>query len=140
MSTVNQVGGDVDSFCTKDGLLLGHTILAMVGPKIARVRCNTCKTEHAFRRAAPGANGGANGGAKARKPRVRAEKHVVSFDELFAGKDVARARRWSLDQRFGEGDVMDHPAFGLGLVTESPNPGKVSVIFRGGTKVIACGR
>ena len=31
---------------------LAHTILAMVGPKIVRVRCNTCGGDHAFRGAA----------------------------------------------------------------------------------------
>lgn len=49
MSNVPRVGGEVDAACTKCKMLLGHTILAMVGSRIARVRCNTCQGEHNFR-------------------------------------------------------------------------------------------
>ncbi|MFY0576846.1 hypothetical protein ACN28S_23190 [Cystobacter fuscus] len=53
MATQLKVGGEVDAFCTRCRLTLAHTILAMVGTKIARVRCNTCNGDHAFR-SAPG--------------------------------------------------------------------------------------
>jgi hypothetical protein len=135
MTAANKVGGDVDAFCPRDALVLNHTILAMVGPKIAKVRCNTCKREGAFRRGPPG-----DGAPTPRRPRERAARVEVPFEQLFAGKDIARARKWSMQEKFHSGDVMDHPAFGLGLVMEAPTPGKVQVAFRGGTKVIACGR
>ena len=36
----HRVGGEVDATCTRCKMELAHTILAMVGPKIIRVRCN----------------------------------------------------------------------------------------------------
>ena len=48
--TNSKVGGEVDAFCTRCKMTLGHTILAMVGTRIARVRCNTCNGDHVFRK------------------------------------------------------------------------------------------
>jgi hypothetical protein len=42
MVSDRRVGGEVDAFCSSCKLVLGHTILAMVGERIAKVRCNTC--------------------------------------------------------------------------------------------------
>ena len=44
-----RVGGEVDATCTRCRMELAHTILAMVGQKIARVRCNTCGSDHVYR-------------------------------------------------------------------------------------------
>jgi hypothetical protein len=44
------VGKDVLSYCTKCKLNLGHTIVAMKDSKhIAKVKCNTCLTIHAYK-------------------------------------------------------------------------------------------
>lgn len=44
------VGKDVLSYCGKCKLNLGHTIVAMKDSKhIAKVKCNTCLTIHAFK-------------------------------------------------------------------------------------------
>ena len=51
----HKVGGEVDAFCTRCKMDLAHTILAMVGTKPVRVRCNTCGGDHAFR-GPPGAS------------------------------------------------------------------------------------
>jgi len=36
-------------YCTKCKMDLGHTIVAMVGDKIIRVKCRTCGSEHNYR-------------------------------------------------------------------------------------------
>src|SRR5438132_3414963 len=48
-----KVGGSIDSWCGKCKMVLAHTIEAMVGEKPARVHCNTCKSQHAYRPGAP---------------------------------------------------------------------------------------
>ena len=40
----SKTGGEVDCFCTRCKMVLAHTILAMVGDRPARVKCNTCHT------------------------------------------------------------------------------------------------
>jgi hypothetical protein len=43
------VGGDIDAWCTKCKLELGHTITALVDNLPKKVKCNTCSAQHIFR-------------------------------------------------------------------------------------------
>ncbi len=54
MAKALKAGGEVDSWCTKCKLFLNHRIIAMVGPKPARVECSTCSSHHNYRGSAPG--------------------------------------------------------------------------------------
>jgi hypothetical protein len=137
----HKVGGEVDALCTRCKMTLAHTILAMVGPRIARVRCNTCGGDHAYR-AAPGATdrptpsrASRASGTKAEK----AEKVVISFEEQLAGKDVANAPKYSPKDTYKVDQVIQHPTFGLGLVTVVRGD-KVDVAFKAETKTLVHGR
>jgi hypothetical protein len=140
----HKVGGEVDAPCTRCKLTLAHTILAMVGTKIARVRCNTCGGDHVYR-AAPGttdrlsaartATARATSTARAEKP----EKVVISFEEQLAGKDIANAPKYSPKETFKPDQVIQHPTFGLGLVT-AVRGDKVDIAFKSETKTLVHGR
>ncbi|MBM7116506.1 hypothetical protein [Archangium primigenium] len=144
MATQHKVGGEVDAFCTRCRLTLAHTILAMVGTKIARVRCNTCNGDHAYRSAPgttdkPSASSRASSSSSTSRPRAsRAsseEKIVISFEEQLAGKDIANAPRYSPRETFKVDQVINHPTFGLGLVT-AVRGNKVDIAFRAETKTL----
>jgi hypothetical protein len=143
----HKVGGEVDAFCTRCKLPtpLAHTILAMVGTKIARVRCNTCGGDHAYR-SGPGltdrpsassraATARAAGAPKAPKP----EKAVITFEEQLAGKDIANAPKYSPKDAYQLDQVIQHPTFGLGLVT-AVRGDKVDIAFKSETKTLVHGR
>lgn len=127
MATAHKVGGEIDAFCNKDKMQLAHTILAMVGEKVARVQCNTCKSEHAYRGKAP----------VARKPRstpeskaaAAAAKITVTFDQLMSAKDMGQAKKYSARETFSKDDLIDHPTFGFGIVQEARTD-KVTVLFK----------
>lgn len=150
MATQHKVGGEVDAFCTRCRLTLAHTILAMVGTKIARVRCNTCNGDHAYR-SAPGttdkpsasarSSGGASSATKApRASRATAEeKIIISFEEQLAGKDIANAPRYSPKDTYKPEQVIQHPTFGLGLVT-AVRGDKVDITFKSEIKTLVHGR
>src|SRR5436853_5979273 len=130
----HKVGGDVDAFCTRCKLELGHTILAMVGSKPARVRCNTCQGEHAYR------------GAPVRKKGTwvpaaerAAKAAVTSWEALLREKDLSRARRYSAKDRYRTDEVVDHPVFGIGLVQEVRGD-KISIAFKADVKTLIHGR
>ncbi len=145
MATNHKVGGEVDAFCTRCRLTLAHTILAMVGTKIARVRCNTCGGDHAFRSAPgttdkPSTSSRSSGStSSSRAPRAsRAsseEKVVISFEEQLAGKDIASAPRYSPKDSYKVDQVIQHPTFGLGLVT-AVRGNKVDITFKSETKTL----
>jgi hypothetical protein len=146
MATHHKVGGEVDAVCTRCKLTLAHTILAMVGTKIARVRCNTCMGEHAYR-SAPGttdrpsassrstSSSRAGSSSRADKP----EKVVISFEEQLAGKDIANAPKYSPKDTYQVDQVIQHPTFGLGLVT-AVRGDKVDIAFKSEAKTLVHAR
>jgi hypothetical protein len=142
-----KVGGEVDAFCTRCKLPtpLAHTILAMVGTKIARVRCNTCGGDHAYR-GAPGTTDRPTAAARASAARAagapkaeRPEKVVISFEEQLAGKDIANAPKYNIKDTYKVDQVIQHPTFGLGLVT-AVRGDKVDITFKSDTKTLVHGR
>src|SRR5437870_13587314 len=126
-----KVGGDIDAWCTKCKMTLGHTILAMVGTKPARVRCNTCQGEHNYR--------GASEPVKRASSASREKPVVTSWEALLANKDLSRARRYSLRERFGQDEVLNHPVFGIGLVQEVRGD-KIQVAFKADVKTLVHGK
>ena len=135
---MSKVGGEVDSFCSKCELVLAHTVIAMVGAKPVRVKCNTCQGEHKFR-PAPGAAGPSPSVAARKAARPGREKKVeISFEELLAARKKA-AVPYSVKRTFAVDDVLDHPTFGRGFVS-AVRTGKVEVTFRGDVKVLVHGR
>jgi hypothetical protein len=139
MATNHKVGGEVDAFCTRCRLSLAHTILAMVGTKLARVRCNTCGGDHAYR-SAPGTTDKPSSprASKASRPTAE-EKIIISFEEQLAGKDIANAPRYSPKDTYKVEQVVQHPTFGLGLVT-AVRGDKVDITFKSETKTLVHGR
>jgi hypothetical protein len=134
----HRVGGEVDAFCTRCKMDLAHTILAMVGTKIVRVRCNTCGGDHVFR-SKPGVTE-RTGGRTPRAPREKAEKkEVIAFEQQLAGKDVANAPHYSARDTYALDQVLQHPTFGVGLVT-AVRGDKVDVAFRAETKTLVHAR
>ncbi|MFL5319679.1 MAG: hypothetical protein ACJ790_08465 [Myxococcaceae bacterium] len=135
----HKVGGEVDAFCTRCKMTLAHTILAMVGTKIARVKCNTCGGDHAYR-SAPGASTS----AAPRKPRASAKgdapaKVVLGWTQRMAERDPASAKKYSVKESFAVDDLIDHPTFGMGFVTLVRGD-KVDVSFKTEKKTLMHGK
>lgn len=128
-----KVGGEVDTLCNRCGMVLAHTVIAMVGSRPVKVECNTCHGVHAFH-----AEGGAARRPTGSRP-ARPRQSATSFDELIAGK-VGTARRYSPKTGYAAGDVVDHPSFGLGLVTAVREGNKIEVTFRSAVKVLVHGQ
>lgn len=42
-------GSDIDAMCSRCKALSGHTIVAMVGNAVVKVKCNTCGSEHKYK-------------------------------------------------------------------------------------------
>ncbi|MCP3142172.1 hypothetical protein [Pyxidicoccus xibeiensis] len=141
---IHKVGGEVDAPCTRCKLTLAHTILAMVGSKIARVRCNTCNGDHVYR-APPGVTDRPSTTATARATRAaataaaKAEKVIISFEEQLAGKDSANAATYSPKDTYQVDQVIKHPTFGTGFVT-GVRGDKVDITFRTETRTLVHGR
>ena len=148
MTTPNatRVGGEIDAACGKCELNLAHTIIAMVGPKVVKVRCNTCGGEHNYRGVQPlvklqsfaapkRATSSSSSSSKTTGVKRSTATVVLSWDEQFKGKDLTQAKKYSPRETFVVDDVVDHPTFGLGLV-RAVRDGKVEVAFKQEEKVL----
>ncbi|HSP20579.1 MAG TPA: hypothetical protein VLQ79_13755 [Myxococcaceae bacterium] len=129
-----KVGGEVDASCTRCKMELAHTILAMVGPKIVRVRCNTCGGDHVYRGTQSRSR------AAAAKPRATpAERTVVAWDAQLAALDVGSAQDYRPDQHYTVDQVVRHPTFGLGIV-RAVRQDKMDVAFKAAERTLVQGR
>lgn len=141
LPNATRVGGEIDALCGKCELNLAHTIIAMVGPKVIRVKCNTCGGEHQYRGQQPLLKSSSTSAPK-RSPSSTKPKSsvvVVSWDEQFKGKDLSRAKKYSPKETFVVDEVVDHPTFGLGLV-RAVRGDKIEVAFKQDDKVLVHGK
>ena len=128
-----RVGGEVDGFCGRCKMVLAHTVLAMVGSSIARVRCNTCGADHAYRRA-PGPASSSPRVGPAEKTRV-----VLSFEAQIQARGPQTARGYTPAETFAVDDLISHPVFGLGIV-RAVRRDKVDVAFKAAERTLVHGR
>jgi hypothetical protein len=134
------VGADIESICRKCGDVW-HVVVAKVGDRIAKVQCKECGGLHQFRPA---------GSARAVAPRRRTatgsdpERQppaVARIPKPSVAADLSRpVRTYSTKESFEPGDRIDHPTFGMGVVETIASPGKITVFFPEGQKVLACAR
>ena len=141
-------GSEIDSYCTRCRMDLGHRIVAMVGGAPKRVICQTCNSEHNYR--APRTPSGPGVFIRNKKPepkataaqrvtqKVRAEKERQdTWANRTLGKAVDAFTKYGMDRHFQAGELILHSKFGEGYVDAVLDGGKVSVMFRDGARTLA---
>ena len=129
-------GTDVDAYCTKCKMVLAHGIVAMVGAKPRRVRCNTCGGEHNYHAEKPVAKTAAKTEKTAKKPSTR--KTRQSWEEVMNEAASKPHKKYAMSGSFIDGDWLEHPKFGLGCVLSFVPPNKITVRFADSTKLLVC--
>ena len=139
-------GDEIDSQCSKCKGLTNHTIIALVEDKIAKVQCNVCGARHNYRPAKTAANAktasvtrkdGNIVSARTPKAAKKTKKETV-YEQLLAGRNLDEAIPYSMTATFRPNDLVDHPMFGLGVVTATIQPDKIELTFKEGTKKFIC--
>ncbi len=133
-----RVGGEIDAACNRCELNLAHTIIAMVGSKVVKVKCNTCDNEHQYRGVQPLVKATSFAAPK-KSAATRAPVVKLKWEDQFAGKDISKAKKYSPRETFVIDEVVDHPTFGVGLVT-AVRGDKVDISFRADTKTLVHGK
>jgi hypothetical protein len=112
-----QVGGDVETRCGKCKDAREHVIVA-VNPDgtIARVQCRTCSSNHIYREKAT------------RTASSRSTTRGSRKDSASVAENNGPLRAYSMQEKYSEGDRVEHPKFGLGVVLEV-RAGKIDVKF-----------
>jgi hypothetical protein len=119
-------------------MMLAHTIEAMVGEKPARVQCNTCRSQHAYKASEPGMRGTRQ--SRQGEPGTRAARAPVNkYKALLKDSDAATAKKYSPKDRYEPGDVLEHGSFGRGVATATKGENKIEVLFESGSKLLIHG-
>jgi hypothetical protein len=135
-----KAGDEVDSKCTKCKMVLAHTIVAMVGDAIVRVKCNTCNGEHAYRPPPSASEATAKKRRAERKTsnieRIGQRAAASDYDVLLKNKDVSKPIPYAPSVKLSRDDVVTHTKFGIGLVTEIREGKKAHVAFPEGGRIL----
>lgn len=143
-------GSEIDSWCTRCRLDLGHRIVAMVGGKPKRVECQTCGSQHNYRqpktegrgvvRAASSTPKAAGSSTPRTTVKAKAEaERVNDWESKIAGQPASAFTRYAIDGKFSDGELISHRKFGDGYVVALREDGKVDIMFRDGVKTLARG-
>ena len=142
-------GSEIDSYCTRCRMDLGHRIVAMVGGAPKRVICQTCNSEHNYRepRTLKSASSVIIRSKKTEKKpsagqrvtqKAKAEQERQgTWATRALGKPVDAFTKYGMDRHFREGELVIHSKFGEGYVETVLDGGKVSVMFRDGARTLA---
>ncbi len=141
-----KAGDEVDAKCLAScgkNLVLGHVVVAMVGDKIVKVKCNTCEKEHSYRAPDSPSEATARRRRAERKASAKDANALPSasdYEGLVKGHDLSKAEKYSPKMALDTHSVIDHPKFGLGLVTDLKEGNKAQVAFPDGGKILVYGR
>lgn len=129
------VGADVEALCSKCGDVW-HVVVAKVGEKIARVHCKECNKEHGYKSPHGAPKEKRQPSMTTPKPE-RARAPVERFEKPAVAADLTKpVRRYGASEAFEVSERLEHPSFGQGVV-EVSEPGKVTVFFATGRRVLA---
>lgn len=145
MSTRKLSAGDtVESRCTRCRTVLNHTIVAMVGERVVRVECNTCRGVHNYSmektaalpaprtnvKKSPSVHG------KSKKGPGKAERE--EWESLRAAMEGKPVKSYDMNGKYLANDLVEHSVFGLGIVLLCTGPNKMEVFFQCGKKLLRC--
>lgn len=146
MATRKLAAGDfIEARCTRCRALLNHTIVAMVGDKVIRVECNTCRGIHNYHgeKAAKEPAAGRATATRAAAPRKERKNPGAAereeWESLSPAMDPGKALPYDMNGKYRVNNLVAHPVFGLGIVKQVIPPNKMQVLFQDGNKLLRCG-
>ena len=134
-------GQEIVCFCTTCKIDLRHVIVAHKNGNtgaVAKVRCNTCNTIHAYRNKPTEKSLAAAAARKAAGPREKAKVIPIEVEWKEQMEKASRAPSipYSPQREFKVGDVVDHPSFGAGVIRVIKDGNKLEALFEKDVKVL----
>ena len=122
--------------CSKCQVDRYHRVLAHLSTSEARIECEVCGSKKKLK---IGANKMAKKAAKSTTTQPKSTRaknaHLDTWNELKEKYSDMPPELYSISGHFRNNTVIDHPTFGLGVVTESL-PSKIEVCFEEGVKTL----
>src|SRR5215468_8158105 len=136
---MDEVGSDIEAYCPKCKADTAHTVITKYEEEVRRVQCSPCGDVHAYRKPRGEVEEEIPEPVAAKK---RAQTKKPSWQEAVdkAGhKQISHARPYTIRDHYHEGDIVSHPKFGVGFVTEI-SENKAEVTFQDERRVLVHNR
>ena len=128
-------GDEVDAYCGKCKIERTHAVVALVDGEIAKILCKVCGAQHRYRRSRTSAAKNTVRTKPVKDDTDESVRHEAALlDDLARKGELMGGKPYSMASRYAQGDVIEHPRFGVGIVKESLPGGKLSVHFTEGEK------
>src|SRR3990172_1902434 len=140
-------GAEVEALCSKCKGPSIHVIEAIKNDKISRVLCKSCLSSHKFKpveetaikkKRASTAKKAASTVEKIPKvkkpPKTKEERKWARLMAKAGETNTANTTKYEMSGSYSELDVINHNAFGVGVVVKVIQSNKVSVAFQNGVK------
>jgi Zn ribbon nucleic-acid-binding protein len=125
---MNDVGAEIEAHCPKCHST-AHTIVSKYEDEVRRVQCNSCGHVHPYKKPRDDEE------AEAPPPKKKAQKAKPTYDQIMA-KSKKPPRAYNIGEYFKELEIVSHPKFGLGYVTENIGNDKIEVTFQTDKRVL----
>jgi Zn ribbon nucleic-acid-binding protein len=133
---VDEVGSEVEAFCPKCKADTNHVVMFKYEDEIRKVECKSCGDVHAFRKPRGEVEEEVPEPLAAKK---RAAKAKPTWEQVMA-KTKKDPKLYMLADRYSENEVISHPIFGVGFVSEIIGTDKMEVTFQNERRVMAHNR
>jgi hypothetical protein len=134
---VDEVGSDVEAFCPKCKADTTHVVISKYEDEIRRVQCNPCGDVHSFRKPRGEAEDDVPEPVAARK---RAMMKKFTWEEFFAKHGEKEAKPYEFRDCYRENQIVFHPKFGKGFVSEIVSESKVEITFADARRILVHNR
>jgi len=134
---VDEVGSDVEAFCPKCKADTTHVVISKYEDEIRRVQCNPCGDVHSFRKPRGEAEDDVPEPVAARK---RAMMKKPTWEEFFAKHGEKDAKPYEFRDCYRENQIVFHPKFGKGFISEIVSESKVEITFADARRILVHNR
>ena len=133
---VDEVGAEVEAHCPKCKADTQHVVVSKYEDEIRRVQCNPCGDVHPYRK--PRGESDEEEPTPAQKK--KAAKAKPTWEQVMAKHAKKQPKPYQLGEYFKEMEVISHPKFGNGFVTENIGDDKIEVTFKDDKRVLVHNR
>jgi len=129
---VDEVGAETEAHCPKCKADTTHVVVSKYEDEIRRVQCNPCGDVHAYRKPRGEEE-------EAPEPQTTSKKKVKAkptYEQVMAKQKNKPPRQYAIGEYFKEPEVLSHPKFGVGYVSENIGDDKIEVTFQVDKRVL----
>lgn len=124
------VGAEVEAHCPKCRADTTHVVVSKYEDEIRKVQCNSCSDVHAYRKPK-----GEDEEETAPAASKKKQKAKPTYEQALA-KWKKPPRNYAINEYFKELEVVQHPKFGVGVVTDNIGEDKIEVTFKEDKRVL----